>query len=288
MLGAGWIAGRAILPAMHAATRVQPFAIASRDAQRAAAMASSHGVERVHPSYEALLADDEVEAVYIGLANSLHLPWTLRALDAGKHVLCEKPLGCNAAEAHTMAAAAAAAERVLMEALMYRFHPRMRALRERVGDVRHAHAAFSFRLNDAANYRMDAGMGGGVLLDVGCYALDAVRWFCGEPDVLAAVAHAGAVDIDVAAALRFASGSTASVWVSFAAPEHQTLTLVTADETVFVETPFTAWRDPHDPYALMLDAFAAAVLDGGPPPLPLEETIATAELIDRVRAAARG
>ena len=286
MLGAAWIADRALLPAMAAAGNVEAVAIASREPERARAMAAAHGVARVHDDYDALLADADVDAVYIALANSLHRPWTLRALQAGKHVLCEKPLGCTAAEARDMAEAARAAGRVLMEAFMYRFHPRIGELRGRVGEVRHLHAAFSFTLAGGANYRRIAAMGGGALLDVGCYTLDVSRWFCGEPVHVGAVARGAPVDMSVAAAIEFERGATATVWASFEAPEHQELTVVGGAGVERLSQPFTAWRDPHDPYQLMVEAFARSALEGTPPPRPLDESVATAELLDRVREAA--
>ena len=285
MLGAAWIANRALLPAMAAATGVETVAIASRDPQRARAMAAVHGIATVHDDYDALLADPQVDAVYIALANHLHHPWTLRALHAGKHVLCEKPLGMTAAEVRDMAGAARASGRVLMEAFMYRFHPRMQELRARVTEVRHLQAAFSFTLSDEANYRLLPEYGGGALLDVGCYTLDVSRWFCGEPRRVTALAQGTPVDLSVAAAIEFERGATATVWASFAAPEHQTLTVVTGETVETVTRPFTAWRDPHDPYQLMVEAFARSVLEGSPPPRSLDDSIGTAVLIDRVRAA---
>ena len=285
MLGAAWIAGRALLPAMAAARDVEVVAIASSDQERARVMAAAHGIATVHEDYTALLADPNVDAVYVALANHLHHPWTLHALQAGKHVLCEKPLGVTAAEVRDMAQAARAADRVLMEAFMYQFHPRMHELRARVGAVRHLHAAFSFTLTDTANYRLLPECGGGALLDVGCYTLDVSRWFCGEPRWVTAVAQGTPVDLSVAAAIEFERGATATVWASFAAPEHQVLTVVTDAAVQHVMQPFTAWRDPHDPYQLMVEAFATSVLQGSPPPRSLEDSIGTAELIDRVRAA---
>jgi D-xylose 1-dehydrogenase (NADP+, D-xylono-1,5-lactone-forming) len=286
VVGAAWIADRAMLPAMLAARNAEPVAIAGRDPARTRALAQRHGIERVHASYEALLHDDGVDAVYIALINSLHLEWTVRALQAGKHVLCEKPLGLTATEVREMAAAAASSGRVLMEAFMYQFHPRMRALRERTAEVRSLHAAFSFPLRDPNNPRMSPALGGGALLDVGCYTLDVARWFCGTPEDVAAVAHRDGVDMSVAAVVRFVGGATATAWASFEAPEHQALVLVTGDTVTRVDQPFTAWRDPDDPYQLMVEAFARSADHGEPPPRALDESLATAELVDRVRASA--
>lgn len=286
VMGAAWIADRAMLPAMLAARNAEPVAIASREPARATALAQRHGIARVHSSYEALLQDDGVDAVYIALVNSLHREWTVRALQAGKHVLCEKPLGLTSAEVREMAAAATDSGRVLMEGFMYQFHPRMRALRERTTHPRFLHAAFSFPLRDPNNPRMATALGGGALLDVGCYTLDVARWFCGAPEDIAAVTHREGVDMSVAAVMRFAGGATATAWASFEAPEHQELVLVTGDTVTRLEQPFTAWRDPDDPYQLMVEAFADSADQGGPPPRTLDESLATAELIDQVRASA--
>ena len=271
---------------MLAARNATPVAIASRDRERAQRTADAHGVATVHGSYDELLADPSLDAVYIALANHLHHHWTLRALAAGKHVLCEKPLGCSGAEVRDMARAAHAAKRTLMEAFMYRFHPRMRRLRDRLDDVRHVHAAFAFSLNQKDGYRMHPDFGGGALLDVGCYTLDVARWFCGEPRRVAAVVSGEPVDLSVAAALEFDGGRSATVWASFVAPEHQALTIVSRHGVEHLAQPFTAWRDPDDPYQLMVEAFASSVLQGAPPPLSLDDSLATADLIDRVRSAA--
>lgn len=289
VLGAAYIADRALIPAMSAATNAIPVAIASREVKRARALARHHGVERVHTSYEALVEDPEIDAVYVALVNSAHREWVLRALDAGKHVLCEKPLGMNAAEAEAMFAAAQRNGRTLMEAFMYRFHPRMRRLHEEGGRPRFLHAAFAFTLTTGGNYRREARLGGGALLDVGCYTLDVARWFLGDPDSVRALMHrdaTGDVDMSAAALLDFPSGEQATAWASFAAPEHQLLILLRAGGTQVVEQPFTAWRDPDDPYQLMVEAFAASVLDGTPPPRSAEDSLGTARLMDRVRAAA--
>jgi predicted dehydrogenase len=267
-------------------------ALASRDPERAREMAGRHGVPRVHPGYEELLGDPDVEAVYLPLANSLHRPWTIRALEAGKHVLCEKPLALGAGEAREMTAAAEASGRLLMEALMYRFHPRMQRLREECSDVRYLHATFAFPLDAPGNYRLLPQMGGGALLDVGSYTISAARWFLGEPQSVQArvwVDRAGerrGVDMSVTALLGFSGGVTAATWASFAAPEQQELLLITSSGVRRVEQPFTAWRDPDDPYQLMVEAFAEAALRGDPAPHPPSDSIANLMVLDAVRGAA--
>ncbi|MFN2452308.1 MAG: Gfo/Idh/MocA family protein [Candidatus Dormibacteria bacterium] len=286
VLGAAAIADHALCPAINAAENGALVAIAARDRARAQVLADRHGIPRVHASYDKLLEDPTVSAVYLPLANSDHRRWTLRALAAGKHVLCEKPLALNATEAREMAAAAETAGLLLMEAFMYRFHPRMRALHSSVHDPRFVHAAFSFRLESPGNYRWHREFGGGALLDVGCYTLDVVRWLLGEPLSVGAVVSGGPVDMTVAAVMEFGEGRKATVWASFEAAEHQQLVVVDAAGSHQVTEPFTAWHDPDDPYQRMVEEFGAAVLSGSPAPRLLSDSIATAELIDRVRGAA--
>lgn len=261
------------------------MAIGARDAERARAMAAEHGVERVVAGYEAVLEDPEVDAVYVPLVNSLHLEWTKRALAAGKHVLCEKPLAMNAAEAEEMAAAAGASGRLLMEAFMYRFHPRIRRLREETSGVVHLSARFGFRLTAEGNYRSVAALGGGALFDVGCYGVNIARWFLGEPDQVTAVGNVrDGLDWSVAAALRFPGGATACVWGSFESAEEQELVLVGEETVARVNRPFTSRHDPDDPYRLMVEEFAEAAMSDGPSPLPVEDSIANLRVLDAIRA----
>jgi len=238
-----------------------------------------------------VLEDPEVDAVYIPLVNALHREWSLRALAAGKHVLCEKPLGMNAAEAEELAGAARDAGLQLMEAFMYRFHPRARAFVESVRDPLYVHATFGFTMHDPSNYRMQASLGGGALLDVGCYAVNAARWILGEPvGVLATLTRDASrndgVDTTVSALLRFAGGKTASVWVSFESPEDQGLFVVERERTQRLALPFSAWRDPDDPYQLMVESFADSVIENRAVAIPPEDSIANMRVLDRIRAAA--
>ena len=254
-------------------------------------MASQLGIGKVAGDYDDVLADPEVEAVYIPLVNSLHKEWTERSLAAGKHVLCEKPLGMNAEEAAVMADASRRSGRVLMEAFMYRFHPRMRAFVEGLhGDERplHVQASFGFPLNDASNYRMQAALGGGALLDVGCYTVSVARWLLGEPDTVLARARFDqktGVDMSVSSLLHFAGGGTASLWCSFESAEEQGVTAVTPKGTYTLERPFSAWQDPHDPYQLMVESFANSVRNGTDPDVSLNESIANMRTLDRIREA---
>jgi xylose dehydrogenase (NAD/NADP) len=288
VLGAAWIADVAVLPALRKAAGAEVLAIASRDGARARELAGRHGVERVHADYAALLADPDLDAVYVPLPNSLHLPWTLRALAAGKHVLCEKPLAMNATEAREMAETAGASGRLLMEAAMYRFHPRLCELKASLADteVRHVSASFAFAIDKPGNYRLRPDMGGGALLDVGFYTADVARWLLGEPERVEAVIRGDAVDMSCSALLGFAGGAQATMFASFEAPELQELLIVCADRVERVDRPFTGWEEPDDPYRLMVEAFSRAVRTGGPAPVPLEGSIANMRLLDRIRDAA--
>ncbi|MCG6958224.1 MAG: Gfo/Idh/MocA family oxidoreductase, partial [Gemmatimonadetes bacterium] len=185
----------AVNPAIQASTNGVLTVIASRDEARARAFAERASIPRWHGSYEALVDDPEVDALYIALPNSLHREWTIRAAEAGKHVLCEKPLALDAGECREMQAAADAHGVKLMEAFMYRFHPRTGKVLEMVrsgalGDLRTLRSAFTFRLTRPGNIRMDPDLGGGALMDVGCYCVNVSRTVVGgEPVAAQARAH---------------------------------------------------------------------------------------------------
>jgi predicted dehydrogenase len=287
VLGAGWISDRALLPALRRAEGSELLALASRDPDRAREMAARHGVPCVHEDYPALLADPDVDAVYLPLPNSLHLPWTLRALAAGKHVLCEKPLALNETEAREMADAARASGCLLMEAAMYRFQPRMRELVASFAgqEIRRVSASFAFQIQDLANYRLRPEFGGGALLDVGFYTADIARWLLGEPERVEAVMRYDAVDMSCGALMSFPGGAQAAMFASFEAAELQEVVVVGTDRVERLDWAFTP-SGPPDQYQLMVEAFCEAVRTGGEAPLPLESSIANMRLLDRIRDAA--
>jgi xylose dehydrogenase (NAD/NADP) len=281
VLGAAWIADGYVMPAISASSNGRLVAIASREPARARAMASKHSVPVVSATYEALLQEPEVDAVYIPLHNSVHKEWALRAAAAGKHVLCEKPLGMNAAEAEEMGAAAERAGVLLMEAFMYRFHPRTRDFVAGLRDPMHVNATFGFTLQDPENYRMKRKLGGGALLDVGCYTVSVARWILGDPVGVAASVHRDGgegVDMTVSGLLRFAGGATASVWASFEGPEEQELTVVTKGGRERLERPFSTMEP--DPYRLMVESFAGSVLGGHAVALPVSDSVANMRVLD--------
>jgi predicted dehydrogenase len=282
VLGAADIADSSVMPAIRASNNGRLVAIASRDPERARAMASRHSVPLVSPTYEALLQEPEVDAVYVPLHNSVHKEWALRAAAAGKHVLCEKPLAMNAAEAEEMAAGAEKAGVLLMEAFMYRFHPAPREFVSRLRDATYIHTTFGFTLRDPDNYRMKRQLGGGALLDVGCYTVSLARWILGEPVGVDASARlsdgADGVDMTVSAMLRFGGGETASMWASFEGPEEQELTVVTRTGRERLERPFSS-KEP-DPYRLMVESFGQSVLGGYPVELPVTDSVANMRVLD--------
>jgi predicted dehydrogenase len=289
--------------------------VASRDAARAAAVAADFAVPRAYSDYASLLADPAVEAVYLALPNHLHRPWTLAAAQAGKHVLCEKPLALNAAEAAEMAVACRVSGRLLMEAAMYRFHPRLQRLKEilaegALGVVRLIHTAFTFPLTARDNYRLRPEMGGGALLDVGLYSIGAARWFAGQdPLAVHAAAEVWAphgIDRQLAGLLEFRDGLFATVHCSFGAAEHQVAEVVGTAGTARVPRAFTAWRDERaplhwrgadgeertevfeaDPYALMVAHFAQCVRGLAHPAFDVGDAVATLAILDALSRAAQ-
>ncbi|MFC5380176.1 Gfo/Idh/MocA family protein [Aquipuribacter nitratireducens] len=305
LLGAGGISRGALAPATHAATGAHLQAVAARDEARAAALgptgrAYGSGSHDGAVAYRALLEDPEVDVVYVGLNNDAHLPWTLAALEAGKHVLCEKPLGLDEHEAARMHTAAAAAERLLVEAWWYRWHPRTQRAVELVrsgalGRVGRVEAEFSFDGDVtgamAGNYRLDPARGGGALLDVGCYAVDACRWALGAGALEVVDAGGdvvGGVDVRAHGTLRPAGSPepvagqerTASVRCGIAGRDEQ-LVAVYGDEAALVlgSPSFTAKDAPCELHVRPLD-------DEGH--LSAERTTETFDAVDPYRLMVEG
>ena len=311
-LGAGSIATTMLGPVVHAAEGAALYAAASRDPARGSAL---NPTGPVYTSYDELLADAAVEAVYISLHNSVHAEWTLAALSAGKHVLCEKPLGLTAAELDDVQEASTRCGRLVVEALMYRWHSRVRLAEQlvvdgHIGRVQHVAAGFTFGGVAAGNYRLDPGLGGGALYDIGCYAVSAALLAFGGSsahDVAARIAT-GATGVDVAAdlVLQFADGE-AEVHVGMNEPERQWL-IVTGDagEIELSQPAYTAWlgSDAHvlvsdgrgteriavpdtDAYRVMVEEVSAAIRGDDAFVVPLAESRATAAVIDAAFASVR-
>ncbi len=219
ILGAARIAPKALIGPARQVPGVVVAAIAARDPARARRFASRHGIPRVHETYADLVADPDIDALYIPLPNSLHHPWTLRGLEAGKHVLCEKPLAANAAEAAAMAQRAHQSGQLLMEAFHYRYHPlaaRMKAIVDsgELGAIRHVEAHFCIPTWRPWDIRYRYDLAGGALMDTGCYCVHLVRFLAGaEPEVVQARAWLRSPQVDrrMEADLRFADGRTARI-----------------------------------------------------------------------------
>ena len=302
---------RALLGGARAAVGAQVVAVASRDPARGEAFAAEHGVGRVHASYEALLADPDVEAVYIPLPNSLHVPWSVRALEAGKHVLCEKPLSRRAADAERAFDVAERAGRLLMEGFMWRYHPQtdalVRLVREgAIGPLRTVRAAFGFDLPpDGVNVRWSSELEGGALMDVGCYCVSALRLLAGEPTRVAAelVEGADGVDARLAAVLRFDGPVLGTFDCGMDVAPRSALEVVGETGTLVSGDPWHG-RAPDlrllrpgkvsepvaaeaaNPYALELEDFSRAVRENGAPRLGRADAVAQARAIEALYAAA--
>jgi D-xylose 1-dehydrogenase (NADP+, D-xylono-1,5-lactone-forming) len=250
-LGAGFVASRGLAPAVHAARGAHLYAVASRDEQRSATLEP----ERVHASYDALLADERVDAVYISLSNSQHSEWVTKALLAGKHVLCEKPLGLSAVETEAMFDAAADNGRLLVEAVWGRWHPRFARMVDLVnsgaiGDVEHIETAFTFTSEMTDNYRLNPAMGGGALLDVGCYQAHAwVALAQGALDL--AITHVDrtvgptGIDLTTDVSVVMNNNITAHAVSSFALPSNQQFVVrgTHGEISTAAGEAFTTWNE---------------------------------------------
>jgi predicted dehydrogenase len=279
---------------------VEIVAVASRDGARAQAYASEHGIERSHGSYEALLADDGIDAVYISLPNGMHHEWTLKAIEAGKHVLVEKPYSRRSAEVDEAWAAAERAGVIVMEAFMWRHHPQAALARSLVEDgaigrLRHIRTTFSFPLLDLENIRMAPGLDGGALMDVGCYCISGARLLGGDPERVYGEQVLGptGVDVDFYGTLRFPNDVVAQFDASFTLPERQRLEAIGETGTLVLEAPWRAdWGgrvlvngEPvevpvADPYALELSNLAAAIAGKAEPLLGRADALAQARVIE--------
>jgi xylose dehydrogenase (NAD/NADP) len=234
-----------VLPEIRGSERIELVAIASRSEEAARAYAREQGFDRAYGSYEALLADPEIEAVYIPLPNSMHVEWAVRALEAGKHVLCEKPLDRRPVEVERAFEAADRAGRILMEAFMYRHHPQTQRAKElvasgEIGELRVVRSAFGFTLEDPVNVRLQADLDGGSLMDVGCYCVSASRLLAGEPEVAIGrqVPAAGGVDIRFAGTLVFPGDVLAHFDSGFDVPVNSSLEAVGSRGSLRAPMPF--------------------------------------------------
>jgi predicted dehydrogenase len=295
LIGAGWIATTAIAPAMQAAENTVIQAVASRDPERSKAL----NPITVHNSYEALINDPLVDAVYISLPNHLHCEWTVKALKAGKHVLCEKPFAMNTAEVELMIQTAKDCDRLLVEAVWSRWHPRMQRMIELVksgsiGEITSIDASFTFPASIEGNYRLTPEMGGGALFDIGVYPLHAIAAIVGDNaqvEIEKCEINAGPTGIDLTTTwrMRINNSITADGLASFEMPEMQSLIVTGEKQTItFVgDQAFTSWNSPSilqidelyeefeavNPYMVMIETFGKKIQGQDSWVLPLETSL---------------
>jgi D-xylose 1-dehydrogenase (NADP+, D-xylono-1,5-lactone-forming) len=305
---------RAILQGASDADGVEVVAVGSRDGARAQSYASEHGIPRAHATYEALLEDAEVDAVYISLPNGMHHEWAMKALAAAKHVLCEKPYSRHPAEVEEAFEAADSSGLVLMEAFMYRHHPQTKTIQQlvldgAVGRILALRATFSFPLIDLTNVRAISELDGGALMDVGCYCVSGCRLVAGEPVSVLAEQVTGETGVDMAlyGTMRFWDDVVAQFEASFLAPERQLFEVV-GDQGVL--RAFAPWRvdwggelqlersgaapevvpvEQANAYRLQLENMAEAVAGRAPALLGLPDAVGQARAIDALyRSAEKG
>ncbi len=308
VLGTAKIAQEWLIPAMQEAGNAEVIAVASRTQEKADAYAAECGIPKAFPSYEALLKSGEVDAIYNPMPNHMHVPWSIAAIEAGKHVLCEKPLGLDVEDAQKLVDAAAAKPNlVVMEAFMYRFHPqwlKIKSLLEEgvLGEVKHVQTCFTYFNRDAKNVRNMPGIGGGGLLDIGCYCISAARLAIGKEPVRvnASVQMDPEFGVDVHASAQLDFGSA---WATFncstQSNSSQFVQIIGEKGRLVVDTPFYKREDRpcelvlykdherevieighHNHYVAQVEAFSQAVLDGKPAPTPLADAIHNMRVID--------
>lgn len=326
ILGAARIAASALIPAIKKSSNATVAAVAARDAARAQTYAAEHGIPKSYGSYEAMLADPEIEAVYNPLPNSEHAPWAIKALEAGKHVLVEKSFTLNAAQAEQVAAAAAKAGRMVMEAFMYRFHPQIGQAQEiikrgDIGELRLIRPSFSFFLSRPADIRWVTKLGGGALYDIGTYCVNVSRTFAGrEPLQVLGVAEltgesdpgGGGADHTFVGLLEFGEGLRSSFDCSFRQTFRQRVELVGSEGSLTILEPFVPNRNSKgqdqghgssvpnlivngetvptvaaDQYQLMVEHFVRAARGEEALRYPVEEAVRQMHVLDALFLSAR-
>ncbi|HEX2854838.1 MAG TPA: Gfo/Idh/MocA family oxidoreductase [Opitutaceae bacterium] len=321
VLGYARIARETVIPAIRRAANSEFHALASRDEAKLAQCRERHGVPKSYSSYDELLRDAAINAVYIPLPNSLHREWTIKAAEQGKHVLCEKPLGLNAAECREMVAVCQANGVLLMEAFMYRYNARTRLVREvlrsgALGEIRHVTSSFRFLLANPASIKLRPELGGGGLYDVGCYPVNFIGMVADEsargpvtpgsvkPETVSVQCErSGGVDMNLSALLKYGSGLIGAVHCGLNAHRRVyseiigTLGVLEVPDTFFDnaglltlttgETRREIAVEESDRYRLEVEDFADAILQRRAPQFPLSESLRNAEVMDRLFAASR-
>jgi len=310
VLGTANIATGKVIPAMQQGSYCEITGIASRDLEKARAAAAQLGISKTYGSYEELLADPDIDAIYNPLPNHLHVPWSVKALQAGKHVLCEKPIGLTAAEGQALADVAKQHPHLkVMEAFMYRFHPQWQRARQlvlegKIGALRTIQSFFSYYLDDPNNVRNRADSGGGAMLDIGCYTISLARFIFGaEPRrVFGIIEYDPQFKIDRLASgiLDFGLGTSTFTCATQLSP-YQRVNIFGTEGRVEIEIPFNAppdrpckiWYQHGDEteeilldicnqYTIQGDLFSQAVLNDTGVPTPIEDAVANMKVIEAV------
>ena len=307
--------GRRVIPAIHASHNGVAAAVCSRSLERAQEFAAAQGIPRALGSYEELIADDEIDAIYIPLPNSMHAKWSVKCAEAGVPTLCEKPFASDAPEAQSIVDAFAAHDVLLAEAFMYRFHPQHTKVKEiiatgGIGDLQIINSSFTFPISDEANIRLSKPLAGGALMDVGCYCVNLMRFMTGEePARITACARIGAstgVDEALAGTLEFPSGVIGHFDCGLRAHRQHSYTLKGSDGMIVVPTSFVPdksadtlvqhWHGdsfsehvipPIDHYQLMVEDFADALLNERAPRFAPSDAVQNMDVVDALLAQAR-
>lgn len=294
---------RKVIPGAHASDKIDLVGVASRDRQRAEEYAKTWEIERAYGSYEALLADPDVDAVYVSLPNTLHREWSINALEAGKHVICEKPFSRRAEDVEQAFDAAERSGRLLTEAFMYRHNPQTKRVAELVrdgaiGELRVVRSAFSYALYDAENIRLRTDVEGGSLMDVGCYCVSGSRLLAGEPESVFGSAYVGPTGTDwvFTGSLRFPGDVLALFDCGTCLTERDELEAIGSEGSLFLDDPWHCTEpvievrrdgnverielDPVDSYRLELENLADAVAGSAPLLLGREDALGQARTIE--------
>jgi predicted dehydrogenase len=300
---------RLVIPGAHASEKVDLVAVASRDLGRAGEYARKWEIPVAFGSYEELLADESIEAVYISLPNTLHCEWSVKAVEAGKHVLCEKPMSRHPGEVVGAFDAADRAGRLLSEAFMFRHNPQTAQLvafleSGAIGDVRLVRSAFSYSLYDPDNIRLRTEVEGGALMDVGCYCVSGSRLVAGEPEALAGLSWVGETGTDwvFQGMMRFPGDVLAHFYCGTAMPNADELEVIGSEGSLFLDDPWHARRpvielrrddeverielEPVDSYRLELENLSDAIRGEAEPLLGREDAVAQARALEELHNSA--
>ena len=310
ILGTAWIAKERLIPAILMAKNAELLAIASRDEEKAKKLAKSYHIPRTYGSYEELLEDPDIDAVYIPLPNHLHAEWTIRAAEAGKHVLCEKPAAINVKEVGKMVAACRKNNVVFMEAYAFRSHPEWHRLRGildsgQIGDIRNVQARYSILVANKDDIRLDRSLGGGALYDIGSYCVNAIRFIMGdEPEEVQGLAQFDSNHVDVAmvAAMKFPGGRLAQLDCTFESVYNQSIEISGTEGIIKIKFPYrypqisiqkngkeetVVFEDHVNTYVSQVEHFGSCIISGETAWYSPEESIANMKVIESIYASAR-